>query len=404
MEQIPLFGPVSLSVSEITRYLRQLLEGDEVLQDLWVKGEISNLSRPVSGHIYFTLRDDTSALRCVIWRSTAARLRFIPQNGLAVDAHGSVGVYERDGTYQLYVDALQSAGEGQLFQQLMRLKALLEAEGLFDPERKRPIPERPLRVGIVTSSTGAALQDMLNTIRLRCPLVEVILSPTSVQGSEAPDEIAAAIERLNRLGKPDVILLGRGGGSLEDLWAFNDERVVRAVAASQAPVVTGIGHETDFTLADFAADFRAPTPTGAAVKVTPEKATLRSELYSFLERLSSSVLDQVGDQKHRLGAAGKDLNRLSPLWRIRNGRQRLDELAEELRRRQQHSLQLRRAYLQGVSSQLYALSPAAVLERGFAIVSTLEGQPIHTIADVKTGQQLRTRLLDGQFVSRVEES
>lgn len=257
--QPELFRPSSLTVSQLTLYLRELLESDPVLMDVWVEGEISNLSRPSSGHIYFTLKDAAAALRCVIWRTTATRLRVDLQNGLAVAAHGRISLYERDGTYQLYIDQLRPAGEGWLYQEFMRLKARLEEEGLFAPERKRPLPEWPARIGIVTSPTGAALQDMLNTLRRRFPLAEVILAPCAVQGDEAPPEIVRALEQLNRLSPaPDVILLARGGGSLEDLWAFNDERVVRAVAASVVPVITGVGHETDFTLSDFAADQRAP--------------------------------------------------------------------------------------------------------------------------------------------------
>ena len=257
------------TVTDLTRYLRQLLEADSSLQGVWVQGEISNLSRPSSGHIYFTLKDSGASLRCVMWRNEAARLRFAPQDGMAIEAHGSISIYEAGGQYQLYADILRPLGEGALYQEFLRLKALLEAEGLFDPARKRSIPEFPRRIGIVTSPTGAALRDMLNTLRRRLPLAEVILAPTPVQGDEAPPGIVAALRSLNRVAAPDVILLARGGGSIEDLWAFNDERVVRAVTESAAPVITGVGHETDFTLADFAADLRAPTPTAAAELATP---------------------------------------------------------------------------------------------------------------------------------------
>ncbi len=247
MGQPSLFSPPSLSVSELTRYLRQLLESDELLQDVWATGEISNLRLPDSGHVYFTLKDSFAALRCVIWRSTAQRIGHALANGQAIEAHGAIGVYERDGQYQLYVDGVRPAGQGWLYQEFLRLKARLEAEGLFAPERKRPLPSLPRCIGIVTSPTGAALQDMLNTLRNRYPLAEVILAPTLVQGEEAPQQIAAALRALDQSGLPDVILVARGGGSLEDLWAFNDERVVYAIADSHIPVVTGIGHETDFT-------------------------------------------------------------------------------------------------------------------------------------------------------------
>src|SRR5512142_1059833 len=238
MDQLPMFQTPSLSVTEITRYLRDLLDNDEVLRDVWVRGEVSNFSRPSSGHLYFTLKDGGAALRCVVWRSTALRLRFGLQNGLAVEAHGAVSLYERDGQYQLYVEAIRPAGEGLLFQEFMRL----ESEGLFDAERKRELPERPARIGIVTSPTGAALQDMLNTLRARYPLAEVILAPCAVQGESAPGEIESALNGLCERARPDVIIVSRGVGALEDLWAFNDEHVVRAIAAASAPVITGVGH------------------------------------------------------------------------------------------------------------------------------------------------------------------
>ncbi len=261
MEQFSLFQPKNvLKVSQLTTYLRQLLEDDPILQDVWVEGEISNYAQPSSGHLYFTLKDGDAAIRCVMWRNAAQRMNFAPREGMAVQAHGSMGIYETSGQVQLYVDTMTPAGEGALFQEFLRLKAKLDAEGLFEDELKRQPPWLPKVIGIVTSPTGAALQDMLNTITRRYPVAEVVLSPTPVQGIDAPAGIVAALERLNRDVTPDVILIGRGGGSIEDLWAFNDEAVARAVAASEAPIISGVGHETDFTLTDFAADRRAPTP------------------------------------------------------------------------------------------------------------------------------------------------
>ena len=317
-----LFAPEPLEVSELSRYLRKLLEGDAALQDLWVRGEISNLSRPTSGHIYFTLKDEQAALRCVIWRAQAARLRGSLQNGLRVEAHGAISLYERDGTYQFYVNSVRLSGEGLLYQEFMLLKARLEAEGLFDAERKRPVPPAPRSIGIVTSPTGAALQDMLNTLRQRNPLLHVLIAPCAVQGSEAPPQIVAALRRLNRLSPPvDVIVVARGGGSLEDLWAFNDERVVRAIAESRVPVISGVGHETDFTLSDFAADLRAPTPTGAAVLAAPDVG----ELLDLLRRLDARLREAVGyalEQRQRhLERLTLRLERLSPRRFIYNEQQ-----------------------------------------------------------------------------------
>src|SRR5512144_1311890 len=288
--QPSLFSTQQWTVSKLTFFIRRLLEENETLQDVWVQGEISNLSRPASGHIYFTLKDSTAALKCVMWKTSAARLQMGLQDGMEVEVHGRIGVYEVSGQYQLYADQIRPVGEGALYQEFMRLKAMLEAEGLFAPERKRPIPMFPRTIGIVTSATGAALRDILNTLRRRLPLVQVFLAPSPVQGVEAPPALVKAIQSLNRLS-PDVILLARGGGSIEDLWAFNDERVVRAVAGSSAPIICGVGHETDFTLCDFAADLRAPTPTAAAELATQITIQdLSAALDSYNTRLISSTV------------------------------------------------------------------------------------------------------------------
>ncbi|HEX7432489.1 MAG TPA: exodeoxyribonuclease VII large subunit, partial [Anaerolineaceae bacterium] len=316
MRPLPLFRPTSLSVTEVNRYLRQLLESDPILQDLWVQGELSNFSRPTSGHIYFTLKDSLAALRVVMWRSTAQTLRIALRDGMAVEVHGKISMYETGGQLQLYADEIRPAGEGQLYQEFLRLKARLEAEGLFDQARKRPIPGMPHRIGIITSPTAAALQDILNTLRRRYPLAEVVLSPTPVQGEEAVPGVIAALERLNRLAKPDVILLARGGGSLEDLWAFNDEGVARAIAASQAPVITGIGHEIDFTIADFTADLRAPTPTAAAELATPDRQDLFSALLEKTNQLERYYQVLLTTQRWQLNNQTGSLQRYSPTSQV----------------------------------------------------------------------------------------
>ena len=392
----------SLSVSDLTRYMRELLESDEILRDVWVTGEISNLSRPSSGHVYLTLKDSGAALRCVIWRSTMGRLAVDLNNGLAVEAHGQIGVYERDGTYQLYIDALRPAGEGRLYQEFLRLKARLEAEGLFAEERKRALPERPRLIGIVTSPTGAALQDMLNTLQRRYPLAEVVLAPAAVQGANAPGEIVRGIAALNRVSGVDVILVARGGGSLEDLWAFNDETVVRAVAASAVPVVSGVGHETDFTLSDFAADKRAPTPTGAAVIVTPDVADLRTNLNDLQNQLETAGEDALETARLRLDESARRLERASPDWRVRNERQRMDEMNSRLGRAAAGSLLLRRAHQNGAIARLTALNPQAVLQRGYAIVHTADGTLVRRAAQMKTGQPINLTMVDGEAGARVE--
>ncbi len=401
--QPALFAPVSLSVADLTRYLRELIESDSILRDVWVQGEISNFSRPASGHIYFTLKDQTAALRCVIWKSTALRLRMNLQSGLAVEAHGQIGVYERDGQYQLYVDAIRLAGEGALYQEFLRLKARLETEGLFDEARKRPIPERPRRIGIVTSATGAALQDMLNTLQMRFPLVEVVLAPAAVQGDDSPPQVMMALRALNALGDVDVILVARGGGSLEDLWCFNDERVVRAIASSDVPVITGIGHETDFTLSDFAADLRAPTPTAAAVAATPDMAEDRQVLGNLAGQVAAAALGNIDAHRVRLAELANRLKRASPLWRIQNDRQRLDQLNERTLRAFGHDLALRRTHLSGVESHLRSLDPRAVLQRGFALLRQADGSLVRSTAQASLGQHLTAELADGSLGVEVKD-
>ncbi len=395
MQPLPLFPPQSLTITNLTRYLRELLETDEVLRDVWVLGEISNFTRASSGHVYLTLKDAGAALRCVIWRSTALKIQVPLQNGLAVEAHGSIGVYERDGAYQLYIDAVRPAGQGYLYQEFLRLKARLEAEGLFDEERKRPLPAFPRSIGLVTSPTGAALQDILNTLRGRYPLAEILLAPTPVQGDEAPPAIVRAIAALNRANPPDVILVARGGGSLEDLWAFNDERVVRAIAASQVPIITGIGHETDFTLADFAADLRAPTPTGAAALATPDRADLRVALERLHRRLASAALQQISGQRASFSLAQAALERHSPLRRLQDERQSLDGLVARSHRAAHHLVELRRAAWRGSSARLHALNPLSVLERGYAVIQRPDGALLTRAAQATPGEDVRIRFSDG---------
>ena len=404
MEQLSLFqsSQAPFSVSEVNTYLRELMEADETLQDMWVQGEISNLSRPKSGHLYFTIKDANASLRCVMWRNQAMRLTYVPKDGDAVEVHGGISVYEAGGQYQLYADRIRPAGEGLLYQEFNRLKEKLEAEGLFDIERKRPIPYLPKLIGIVTSPTGAAIRDMLDTIRRRYPLVEVVVSPTAVQGDSAPAEIIAALERLNQYTQPDVILVGRGGGSIEDLWAFNDEAVARAVAASPVPVISGVGHETDFTIADFVADLRAPTPTAAAELATPDQFELRGILLERQETLTRTILDITQDHRWTLNNFFNRLERSSPEGRLRTSRQWVDELARRAAVTLSHFIQLQRAHLQGLQQQLIALSPEGVLGRGYAVVTTAEGL-VKQVKDVKPGEDISVRVSDGKFDAQVKE-
>lgn len=391
--------PQTFTVSKLTFHIRKLLEGDETLQDVWVQGEISNLSRPTSGHVYFTLKDANASLKCVMWKTSAARLNLAVRDGMEVEVHGKIGVYEPQGQYQLYADQIRPVGEGALYQEFMRLKAQLEAEGLFDPERKRPIPALPRRVGIVTSATGAALRDMLNTLRRRLPIVEVLLAPSPVQGSEAPPALVKALHSLI-LQSPDVIILARGGGSIEDLWAFNDERVVRAVVASDVPVICGVGHETDFTLCDFAADLRAPTPTAAAELATQITVQDLAATISNLQSLVSvHTFNIISAKQSQLSSITAQLRYLSPARRIQSEAQRVDEVSRRASSAIFHRITLQKQHLDGTEKRLDALSPLAVLARGYAVVTRKEdGGVVSRIA--QASDAMKVRVSDGEFEVR----
>jgi exodeoxyribonuclease VII large subunit len=407
MLQPSLFETPRLTVTEFTRRVRRLLEGDPALSNVWVQAEVSNFSRPASGHLYFTLKDAGASLKCVMWKGDASRLRgVVVQDGLQVEVHGKITVYEPSGQYQLVVDILRPAGEGALFAEFMRLKALLEDQGLFAPERKRTPTNFPLTIGIVTSPTGAALQDMLNVLRRRLPLVQVVLAPSPVQGNEAPAAIVQALQNLNNLVKPDLILLARGGGSIEDLWAFNDERVVRAVAASQAPIISGVGHETDFTLVDFAADRRAPTPTAAAELATPITVLdLAAALRADRQRLDEVLLRQIEDCRSGLETLNLGLRYYSPSRRLQTENQRLDELNRRAVRAIEHRLVMEAVRLSGSRNRLESLSPLRVLQRGYAVVTRRQdGKIVQSADQALVGAELQVRLAKGKLDVRVQQS
>ena len=390
----------AITVSDVNLQVKALLERDPILEDLSVRGEISNLSRPASGHIYFTLKDDKSSLKCVMWRTSAAVFNDLFENGAAVIAHGRIGVYERDGAYQLYADALYPVGRGKLFEDFLRLKEKLEREGLFDPSRKKPLPALPEKIGIVTSASGAALQDMLNTIRKRWTMAEIWLAPAAVQGSEAPAELTRAFQRLVRL-KPDVILIGRGGGSLEDLWAFNDEALTRQIAASPIPVISGIGHETDFTLVDFAADYRAPTPTGAAVAATPDRYELMQTVDNLAQKMNGAIeskrrknADLLQSVRHRLSIA-------APMNRIEQENKLIDQINIRMRLWAERALQGQKTELQAWRQRLETANPLAVLQRGYALVQDDQGKPVVSAAELAAESQINIRFHDGSKSAKI---
>jgi len=389
-------------VSQITRYIKQLLETDLPLQDLWLEGEVSNYTRSVAGHVYFTLKDETAQIRCVMWRSAANQQSYLPSHGEAVLAHGYISVYEAQGNYQFYVDLLQPAGLGPLHAAFEALKARLQQEGLFAPERKRPLPPFPRVIGIVTSPQAAALRDILRILGQRYPLAEVILAPTLVQGAEAPPQIVAALQALNAREDVDVIILARGGGSLEELWAFNDERVARAVAGSRVPVVVGVGHETDFTMADFAADMRAPTPTAAASTAVPDRRELLAGVQRFRSRLASLMARRLNDERRHLAYQVTALSRYSPQQQISGYRQRVDDLLDSAWTSLNHRLRVERERLRGYSLQLQSLNPSATLARGYAIVRHGgTGQVVTRVRQVRSGDPIGVQVSDGEFGATV---
>ena len=394
--------PESVTVSDLTRYIRQMFELDYRLQDVWVQGEISNLSRPSSGHVYFTLKDSGAAIKCAMWRTSVTpnvqRLR----EGDAILAHGKISVYEVQGAYQLYVDAIQTAGVGDLYQQFELLKAKLQAEGLFEPDRKRALPEVVHAIGIVTSPTGAALQDMLNIIDRRWPLLRVVLSPTPVQGDDAPPKIIAALERLYQRDDLDAIIIARGGGSIEDLWCFNDERVARTIARSPVPTISGVGHEVDFTIADFVADLRAPTPSAAAELITPDQEEVRSTVEDYAATLDAIMTDRIRQSRLRVQLNERALTHLSPRVKLANARQRLDEAGGRMQDAMSHGLVLRRERVKSLSAQLTAYNPLNVLARGYAVVRKENGEVVRSVTQVTADERLTIRVSDGEFKTKAE--
>jgi exodeoxyribonuclease VII large subunit len=396
-------NPSVVGVSELALYLKELMEANDILQNIWVHGEVSNCKVYASGHCYFTLKEGEAQLSCVFFkysrlRSAAPDLR----NGMAVAVNGRVSFYERDGKLQFYVEDVKPLGEGVLFQRFEQLKTRLAAEGLFDTERKRPLPSLPSVIGIVTSPQAAALRDMLRVLRTRYPLAQVILSPSLVQGAEAPASIAAALDLLNEHGEADVVIVGRGGGSIEELWAFNEEVVARAIARSRIPVISGVGHETDFTIADFVADYRASTPTAAATAAVPDIADWRIDVQEKAQELTFLMKERLGDLRAQVERTQRDLQRVSPLSLVDQRRQQVDDVTERLQTQMDHLLSLHRERLRGVALQLHSLSPLLTIARGYAIVRRAENQEVITsIHQVREGEELNIQVQDGHVPVQV---
>lgn len=392
-----------LTVSQVNEYIKEMFDDDRLLRQLAVCGELSNYKIYPSGHHYFSLKDAGGVLRCVMFKGSALRIRFRPEVGMHVILTGRISVYPRDGAYQFYVDSMTPEGVGDLFVAFEQLKARLAEEGLFDPARKRPLPRFPHRIAIVTSGAGAAVRDMLRILGKRYPLSKVLILPVRVQGAEAPAEIAGAIRYANRYQIADVILTGRGGGSMEDLWAFNDERVARAIAASEIPVVSAVGHEPDVTIADFVADVRAATPSNGAELVAPDQAELRLRLQSLQGRMAEALTRRVKLSRQRLGALASAGVLTGPAAYVQERRLYLDQLQNRLAVQAQHSTERARARFARLTAALDALSPMKVLGRGYALVRDEQGRVIKSAAQLQIGQPVAVRLEQGGFCAAVTE-
>jgi exodeoxyribonuclease VII large subunit len=396
-----------ITVSKLTTRIVGLFERDELLRDVWVTGEVSNWKRAASGHVYFRLKDSGAAINAVMWKSAASAHSWLPRDGDQVLAHGYVGVYPEGGAYQLYANVLRPAGKGQLYARFEELKVKLQAAGLFEPERKRPIPARPQRLGVITSPDAAALRDILRVLTLRWPLVEVLVFPCLVQGSESPAQIVAAIAGANWYHKEvapiDTLILARGGGSIEDLWSFNDERVAHAMAGSNLPIVSGVGHETDFTIADFVADLRAPTPSAAAAAVTPDRSESLGQLAALGQSLAQQAVERLAQEGWRLEQHAGRLQRVHPGRRLDQRIQSLDDRTRRLQGAMQRRLTVLAQARIGAERRLQALSPLHVLQRGYSIVQRIDGVVVTQPDQTAAGEPLLVRAAGGQYrVAKIE--
>ena len=403
MEQLPVFNdePRILTVLDVNRMMGGLVRSFPLLQDCWVAGEVSKVSIPGSGHCYFQLKDNNAEMRAVVWKSRLTqKIRALLTQGNAIEAHGSIDVYDKGGYYQLNIDAVRPKGRGNIYEELEKLRKKLAAEGLFDESRKRQLPRIPRTIGLVTSPSAAAKHDILNTLGNRWPLAEVWFSPASVQGDGAPPELIEALRKLYAL-KPDVIILARGGGSAEDLWCFNDEALVRAVAESPVPLITGVGHEVDTTLVDYAADVRAATPTGAAVLAVPALEDVIFDLDQLEKRLDKAADNTLQQCWQTLDLLDKRLSLQAPDVKIANEKHSLEQLALRLRMAQANYFSKRQTALDGMEKRLQALNPENVMKRGYAFVRQ-EEKVITSAAELNTGDRIRIRFFDGEKSAQID--
>ncbi|MCI8611533.1 MAG: exodeoxyribonuclease VII large subunit [Clostridiales bacterium] len=393
--------PGPLTVTELNQFIKDLIDVNPPLSDIYIKGEISNFKAHSSGHFYFTLKDADSALKSVMFRSSAQKMEFMPENGMKVIAHGRISAFVRDGAYQLYADSMEPDGVGALYIAFEQLKRKLESEGLFADERKKPLPKIPSVVGIVTSPTGAAVRDIIHICRRRFPYAKLVLYPALVQGPDAPASVAAGIAYFNDTNSADVLIVGRGGGSVEDLWAFNTELVARAAAASKIPLISAVGHETDFTICDFVADRRAPTPSAAAEIAVPDTEELKQKFLNIISRERAVLGRTLEGYRQRLLRSSTSRVLLSPMNTIEDRRMAVLSLTQRMDPAIQRELEKRQGELAAASGKLSALNPMAVLTRGFCAAFNGEGKIIKSVDHIRIGDEIAIQMADGAAQAKV---
>ena len=391
----------ALSVTQINLYIKEVISRDDILSDVLVKGELSNFKAHSSGHMYMSLKDESGVMRAVMFRSAAARLNFRPQNGMKVIAHGRVAVYERDGQYQLYIDDMQQEGQGDLYAAFEQLKKKLAAEGLFDPKHKKPLPKYPKKVGVVTAPTGAAIRDIINVLSRRFSYSDVVLYPVLVQGENSAASIVSAIEYFNATKLADVLIVGRGGGSIEDLWSFNEEVVARAIYDSRIPIVSAVGHEIDFTISDFVADLRAPTPSAAAELVVPSQIELNEKFNNVYRMLYRQAMQVIERGRMRVERCSDRPVFKNPVSKINDERQYLDSLSHMFKTACKAALRTKRQELAEAAAKLNGLSPLGTLGRGYSLTKDDSGRVVRSVSQVNSGDMINVTVADGDFSARV---
>ena len=392
-----------LSVTQLNEYIKARIDADRFLGSLWIRGEVSNFVHHKTGHLYFTLKDENSLVRALMFASSAWKLKFSPENGMKVLAHGRIAAYIRDGQYNLYVDAMEPDGIGALYVAYEQLKRKLEGEGLFREDRKKPLPKIPTRVGVITSPTGAAVRDIINIISRRFPYAKILIYPSLVQGDGAPEQLIAGLRYFNAALAADVIILGRGGGSIEDLWAFNNEALAREVAASRIPVISAVGHETDFTICDFAADRRAPTPSAAAELAVPETEELKRKIHNIIGRMDTLVSSSIRIRRKSVETLRDSRVLCDPLRILDEKKTRLVMDTQQLEGVMRLAIKEKKARFEKNASKLEALNPLSVLLRGYSAVFREEGGLVKSVRDVEVGDSVVFRTSDGRLGARITE-